>query len=426
MRLALALFLAVTAIGQQVEEDFHVYTDHPRLLLNAQRLRLLKRERERQSPRWQQLEALIVGKAPMPEPALAYGLHHQVTGDEGSAKTAAAGARDLRSLALAYDWAPAHREQLEPRLRAAIAAAPATIEGMRSRAFAAIVLEDHSTLERIVKDWWRKQIAPGLTSGQRVIAHAEAYPLMELLHAIRDNINIDLREDARPYFKDFAASRILSYYPPTFPAPENDFRIPFGPPDLKTAAMTRAAEMSLVAYDNNSTETQFVQGWLMHDRFSLRGVLGAPYEFLWANPYQPGLSYAHLPLRFHDVRGGRLFLRSSWDEDAIWVGYVDGKAEVLRDGKPQPFQVNKPIVVGDTMLAPAASPMRLQIQADQPAFWFLLGWKPGSVVDIEVDDEELDEKVADRGGILPLQFLREENISVRLRLHGPAPGATLK
>jgi hypothetical protein len=426
MRLALVLILAFTALGQQVEEDFHVYKDHPRLLLTAQRLRLLKRERERQTPRWQQFEALIQGKAPMPEVAFAYALHHQVTGDEASAKTAAAAARDLRSLALAYDWLPSYRQQLEPRLRTAIAAAPTTIDGMRSRAFAAVVLEDHVALEHIVKDWWRKQIAPGLTSGQRVIAHAEAYPLLELLHAIRDNINIDLRDDARPYFKDFAASRILSYYPPTYPAPENDFHIPFGPLDLKTAAMTRASELSLVAYDNNSTETQFVQGWLMHDRFALRGVLGAPYEFLWANPYQPGLSYAHLPLRFHDARAGRLFLRSSWDEDAIWVGYVDGKAEVLRDGKPQPFQVNKTMVVGDTVIAPAKSPMRLDVQADHPKFWFVLGWKPGAVVDIEADDEELDEKIADRGGILPLQFIREENISVRLRLHAAVAATTLK
>jgi hypothetical protein len=426
MRIVLALFLAVCAAGQTTEEDFHVYKEHPRLLLTAQRLRLLKREKERQTPRWQQFEALVRGKAAMPEAAFAHGLYYQVTEDEASAKAAAAAARDLRGLALAYDWLPAHRQSLEPKLRAAIASSPATVDGMRSRAFAAIVLEDHATLERIVKEWWRKQIAPGLVSGQRVISHAEAYPLMELLHAIRDNINIDLREDARPYFKDFAASRILSYYPPTYPAPENDFHIPFGPLDLKVAAMTRAAELSLVAYDNNSTENQFVQGWLMHDRFSLKGVLGAPYEFLWANPYQPGLSYAHLPLRFHDPRAGRLFLRSSWDEDATWVGFVDGKAEILRDGKPQPLQVDKTIVVGETVIAPAKSPMRLEVRADHPKHWYVLGWKSGAVVDVEVDDEELDEKIADRGGILALQFLREQDLMVRLSLHAPAAASTLK
>src|SRR3954453_23975021 len=289
MRAVLVLLLTAAAICQTTEEDFHVYKDYPRLILTPQRLKLLRREKERESPRWQQFDSLIRGKAPMPEPAFAYALHYQVTGGDGDARTAGAAARDLRSLALAYDWLPEQRSQLEPRLRAAAASAPATVDGMRSQAFAAIVLGDQPTLEKLVKEWWRKQVAPALNSGQRVFTHAEVYPLMELMHAMRDNLNIDLREDARAYFKDFATSRILSYYPPTFPAPENDFHIPFGPPDLKIAALTRASELSLVAFDPNSTETQFVQGWLMHDRFLMRGVLGAPYEFLWANPYHPGL-----------------------------------------------------------------------------------------------------------------------------------------
>ena len=59
MRLALALLLALSAAGQTTDEDFHVYKDHPRLILTAQRLKLLRRERERQSPRWQQFDALM-------------------------------------------------------------------------------------------------------------------------------------------------------------------------------------------------------------------------------------------------------------------------------------------------------------------------------------------------------------------------------
>ena len=410
--------MAVLAAAQAPEEDFHVYKEHPRLLLTPQRSKLLKRERERQSERWQQFEALVAGKAPMAEPALAHGLYHQITGDANSARIAASAAKDPRSLALAYDWLPSHREELAARLRAANTNFPPTVEGARNRAFVAIALDDSASLERLVKQWWRKQIAPALLSGERVISHSEIYPLLELLHVIRDNLNIDLREDAREYFRDLPAERLLSYYPPTFPAPENDFHIPYGPPDLRVAALTRAAELSLVAYEPNSTETQFVQGWLMHDRFQLKGVFGAPYEFLWANPYQPGLSFDKVPLRYHDARNGRLFLRSSWDEDAVWVGYTGGKAEVLRDGKPQPFQVNKTVVVGDTVIAPAKSPMRLEVKADSPEHWFILGWSPKAVVDIEAEDEELDEGVADRGGILGLEFKRKQDMSVRLKVHG--------
>ncbi|HYP05328.1 MAG TPA: hypothetical protein VER03_03765 [Bryobacteraceae bacterium] len=420
MRVAACLVLAAVSVTSQVpEDDFHVYTEPPRLLLTASRLKLLKRERERQSERWQQFEALVAGKAQMAEPALAHGLYHQVTGDAVSAKSAAAAARDARSLALAYDWLPAHREELKGRLRTALSPGiPTTVEGARNLAFVAIALEDHTALERLVKDWWRKQIAPALLSGQRVISHADVYPLMEFLHVIRDNLNIDLRDDARPYFHDLPTERLLSYYPPTFPAPENDFRIPFGPPDLKIAALSRAAELSLVAFDSNSTATQFVQGWLMHDRFMMRGVFGVAYEFLWANPYQPGLSYDKVPLRFHDPRAGRLFLRSSWEEDAVWVGYTGGKAEVLREGKPQPFQVNRTIVVGETVITPAKSPMRIEVKADHPTHWYILGWKPQAWIDVEAEDEELDEAFADRGGILALQLKRKQDMSVRLKTHG--------
>jgi hypothetical protein len=424
MRFAVGLLLATVVCGQAIEEDFHVYKDHPRLLLTPQRLKLLKRERQRESPRWQQFETLVAGKAQMAEPTLAYGLYYQIADVEGAVATAAAGARDVRTLALAYDWLPSHRAQIQPRLRAAIPKTePTTIESARNVAFAAIVLEDHATLERLVKEWWRKRIAPALVTGRRVVTHAEVYPLMELLHAIRDNIGIDLREDARRYFKDFAASRLLSYYPPTYSAPENDFHIPFGPPDLRIAAMSRAAELSLVAYDSNSTETQFVQGWLMIDRFTMRGPLGAVYEFLWANPYQPGLSYEHVPLHYHDKLAGRLFLRSSWDEDALWVGYMDGKAEVLKDGKPQPFQVNKPIPVGTSMILPAKSPMRVEVKADSPPHWYVLGWKPNATVEVEADDEALDERIADPGGILELEFKRKQDITVLLKLYAPPTAA---
>ena len=51
---AFALCFAATVAPQTVEEDYRVYNDHPRLLLSAQRLRLLKRERDRDSMRWRQ------------------------------------------------------------------------------------------------------------------------------------------------------------------------------------------------------------------------------------------------------------------------------------------------------------------------------------------------------------------------------------
>ena len=53
MRVAILLSLLAAVIATSAfGEEYRVYTEHPRLLLRSQRLRLLKRERERQSMRW--------------------------------------------------------------------------------------------------------------------------------------------------------------------------------------------------------------------------------------------------------------------------------------------------------------------------------------------------------------------------------------
>lgn len=64
--------MPVTGLAQDV--DYQVYTEPPRLLLNQRRLRLLKRERERESLRWQQFDSLMRGKARMSEPGFALAL----------------------------------------------------------------------------------------------------------------------------------------------------------------------------------------------------------------------------------------------------------------------------------------------------------------------------------------------------------------
>ncbi len=65
----------------------------------------------------------------------------------------------------------------------------------------------------------------------------------------------------------------------------------------------------------------------------LRGTLGAPYEFLWANPYQPGLSYYHVPLVYYNPDFGTLVVRSSWEDSAWWFGYFDGVMQLFSDGQ---------------------------------------------------------------------------------------------
>ena len=56
---AVALLPAMRAAGQTTGPDgFRSYTDSPRLLLLPARLKLLRRERDRRSLRWEQFETL--------------------------------------------------------------------------------------------------------------------------------------------------------------------------------------------------------------------------------------------------------------------------------------------------------------------------------------------------------------------------------
>lgn len=112
------------------DEDFHVFTDAPRLLLTKSRLRLLQRERERMSVRWQQFDAMVVAGAPMPETGLAQGIYYRVAGTAEAGRKAVAWALDdktdaelnLRQLALIFDWCapvmtPTNPTALPPRLK---------------------------------------------------------------------------------------------------------------------------------------------------------------------------------------------------------------------------------------------------------------------------------------------------------------------
>ena len=201
-----------------------------------------------------------------------------------------------------------------------------------------------------------------------MVARDDAYALWELLHAIRDNTNIDLRETVPHFFKDFPIEHLLSHYPATYDAagkriPHRRSRRRPASPTCRPRRFSRAAELAMVALDVNAAESQVLQGWLMHDHFMLRGTFGAPYEFLWANPYQPGLSYYHVPLIYHNADFGKLFVRSSWDEDAEWFGYFDGVLQMFSQGHLTPLnaQLNsRPDLAerGDDLLrasAPASS-----------------------------------------------------------------------
>ena len=244
-----------------------------------------------------------------------------------------------------------------------------------------------------------------------------------MLHAIRDNVTIDLRASAGDYFKKLPQFYVSVHYPAPYPAAENEYRIPLykgAEPDLNSAALSRIAGLAMVAFDTNAQENQYLQGWLMQDRFLLRGTFGCPYEFMWANPYQPGLSYYHLPLAFHDKRSGDLFVRSSWDEDATWFGLYQGEAQVFRDGRitvlrqnPSSSQLTPKVPIGDTatiLLGKSGSHF-----SGETARIFVIGLKPARGYEVEVDDEEMAEAETDKAGTMEIGLPKEKETAVRIR-----------
>lgn len=428
-------FLVTSRALPAADEDFHVFTDSPRLFLTKPRLRLLQRERERDSVRWQQFDALVAGGAPMPEAAVAQALYYQVAGNAAAGRKAVewalnGSATDLRQLALVFDWcgkvmSDSQTDTLATKILREIGETGTTdIPRQAARALAAIAIADHlkdqgeSILRPIVENWWRG------TGVKAPIPRDQTYALLELLHALNDNVSVDLRDSAPAIFKDFPLDLMMGHYPAPFRGPDNDFLVPVfigdGEPDAQQAVWSRAAGLAMVALDPNSQQIQYLQGWLMQDRYIMRDPLGCLYEFLWANPYQPGLSYSLLPLVFHDASTGHVFARTSWDEDATWIGFFDGRLQVFRDGKLETLRAGastKPVRIGDAVILSAPTPqsdgtIRFAAATEVTV---VLGLSPRSTYDVEIDDEELAEGSTDVGGALVVALPPETEAGVRIR-----------
>ncbi len=445
----LAIALALPAAAQQPPQqapptglEYVLAGERPRLLVSSRHLRLLRREAERRSPRWVQFEALVKGVAKLPEPGFALALYYLVSEEEAVGRKAVQWAlnpeADLRQAALVFDWCqpllnPKEVELIATRLKRGGERPPParSVSAMSARVLAAVAVAEsdpaHTSrqLRFALQEWWSGQMVPALASRKDAVRMEEWYPLLEFLHTVRLNLLDDLRLNAPVFFKQFPLQFLLSHYPPTLDAAENDFRVPYmpaaGEPDLRVAALVRAAGLSLVSYDSNAVEHQFIQGWLNQDRFQMRGPFGAPYEFFWANPYQPGLSYFNAPLHLHAPTLGQLWVRSSWQEDARWLYWEGTRGQVFENGRIgqlTPAKLGGERRYGEVVLAPPAAGSRYVIDTKDPAIYYLIGLEPDRAYDVEVDDEEVFEQRTDAGGLLALEFPAGRKAGLRLK---PSP-----
>jgi hypothetical protein len=415
--------LAASAIAGAGEEYFRVYTDAPRILLRPQRVQSLAREKDRQSVRWQRVADITNTPEPGFLNAFVWAISKQPPFARRAIEWAAGTASDARQTAIVLDWCgsemtASERHAIVDRLRGDSAkAAGSSISEARDRAFAAVALASddpagsEQALADLITNWWRKRAAPALESGTIALSPRDEFALYELLHVIRDNLNIDLREDAREWFRGLPEWHILSHYPAPYPAPENNYYIPAypgtAPPDLNAAVLSRIAGLSMVAYDRNAQESQFLQGWLMQDSFALKTAAGAPYEFLWANPYLPGLSYHHMPASFHDAASGRIALRSTWNDDAQWLGRPGGELQLFSDGRTTVLNpaVRRPALnIGPFRVFFGDLPSPLSLAADEVKAVVIVGASPGLSYSVQGAKEHSYRAAADRAGNLFLEI----------------------
>lgn len=441
MRRWFFVWLVAASALANVPAEIRVDTEHPRLLLTARRLRLLRRERERDSMRWRQFAELIEGNVAMPEPGFAQALYYQISGDRSSGRAAVQWAlstsnADLRQMALVFDWCQElfdseEKTKILRTLQMGLErqARKDDINMVAGQVLAAIALAGYvpgkpeAKLGEVLRGWWAEGVAGRLETREFRVPRRQLYAFFELLHAVRDNLNVDLRESAPSYFTELPAYLLLSYLPAPFDGGETEYRIPaFGQragPDIELASLSRAAELALVAYDPNAPETQFLQGWLTRDRFLLRAPFGAPYEFLWANPYQPGLSVYHMPLYFHESKSGTLFIRSSWEEDARWFGLEGGVMQLFENGRTMavdPRRAGMGLQFGNITVAFAPVQKTFQVQAsgDQQRILFIAGLQPFCMYRVHVSDGSEKTEEADAGGVVMVKFPPGDGLAVRI------------
>ena len=460
---------AAGAGDQTGPDSFRVYTDGPRLFLSPSRIRLLRRERERRSLRWEQFETLWRAGTEYPEFGWTAALRYRIAEDDAAGRQAVGWAVNAtstsdgvaRQIALIADWcAPLMSAEDKAAIAAKLERAAAlpvtgpntTLAAARTKTLAAIVLSEtraaasEKALREVYEGFWMGVFIPGLRDAKVHVPNSEANAMLELMHAFRDNLNFDLRETFIKWFKDYPLTHILAHYPEPFPAAENEYRIPADPeldkrgPDVTKATLSRAAELAMVALDSNAPETQLLQGFLMNDRFLMRGALGITYELMWANPYQPGLSYYHVPLVVHDEIGGELYVRSSWEDDASWLAFFGGELQLFANGevlKVDPAVEHEPIDLVEATVFFARGLKKFRVpdrkQADKGARSaggvpvrgdtpdsdtsaepsgdialddvFVIGLAARRRYHVEVDGEGMFETASDAGGIIYLPGL---------------------
>lgn len=332
--LAGTLAIALPLMGQ----------DAPKLLLSPERIKRLDRDRTRQTERWQNLQDQVKADPHSPQRGMELALAAFVSNSPELAAQAIQWARnnpqETRQVALVLDWCggkltPAQREEIVGAAwREYEKRAVGEIDPLRYRDGLMLKAERDQEFPDVSR-WWNG-VLPHLKRADRnwLTDPAQLYALCEIFDVVRQNSRTDLRTDDTTLFQSLPMEYLLSLHPQEVESP---------------AWQARTAALALVAIDPNLAGAQFLQGWLLEDPQVMRSGPGVAYEFLWANPYLPGVSYYNLDPWSYNQDASLLYARTSWEPDACWLRIT--AAGVAEQNCPPDWK-RKPFTAGRLTLLP--------------------------------------------------------------------------
>jgi len=329
----------------------------PQILLTAQRLRRLKRDRQRQTERWVNFENRVSSTPDSPERGFELALYHAITNDESRGREAIAWAKDhscdRRQAALVLDWTSDLISDEDRRVLAGQECAPVKEKSARSFRDALFmrIASDQSTKDLISES--QNSMASWL-GPDALIDAAEFYAMCEFLGVVKSTERIDLREEAHTLFSALPQEFLLRLKPQQQEHPE--WRI-------------HAAALALVDLDPNLEGSQYLQAWALEDQQMVREGPGVAYELLWADPYLPGVSYQNMDPWVYQP-GRALLARADWSPGSCWIDLsMDG---VKQDNCPPDWQ-KKAVWFGHLNLIPMNAPC-ITVSARKPNTAVIL-WK---------------------------------------------------
>ncbi len=307
-----------------------------KLLLTAQRLRRLQRDRERRTARWNNFEARVQSAPDSAERGFELALYYAVTQDANSGKQAVAWAVahpcERRQVALVLDWVGDQISESDRKQLVGAACKPGDgVRGDRDALFLRIATGEDAD-EVISRS--AKSVLASLQSGDWRDG-GQLYAAFEYMYTARALQRTDLRQDDPRFFLYFPAALLLSLRPEQVEHPDWQMHV---------------AALALVGIDPNLEASQFLQGWAIGDRQMVREGDGVAYEFLWADPYLPGVGYENLDTWQYE-ESNNLFARTDWSADACWMHV--SRAGIVQENCPAMWQ-QKTMNFGRLTLIPAS------------------------------------------------------------------------